>query len=124
MSERRYEALIILKNPGTDQELARATARLEGLIKKVSGSVDGSQSLGRRRLAFRIARQTEGHYQLIRFTAPTGRIGELERLLRLDEGIVRFMIVSEDQEAAAESAQPAATTQSESSSVQSTATEG
>ena len=52
----------------------------------------------------RIARQTEGHYYLLRFHASTEQIAELERLFRLNEAIVRFMILSEDETAPLQSA--------------------
>jgi len=94
---RGYEALVILKAAGTEHELAKHASQLEEPIKKVGGSVENSQSLGRRRLAFRIARQTEGHYHLLRFQAPAERIVELERLFRLNEAIVRFMILTAEE---------------------------
>ena len=53
--------------------------------------------MGRRKLAFRIARHTEGHSYLLRFNAPTGHVVELERLFRLNEAVVRFMILSADE---------------------------
>ena len=97
MTTRDYEALIILKTAGTEQEIAQQAAQLGEQIKKVGGRVETSQSMGRRRLAFRISRQAEGHYHLLRFQAPTEQIGELDRLFRLNEAIVRFIILSEDE---------------------------
>ena len=97
MITREYEALVIFKSAGTDEQLARQTAEVDALVKKVGGTVENTQQMGRRRLAFAIARQTEGHYYLLRFHAPTDQMVELERLLRLQEGIVRFMILTEDE---------------------------
>ena len=96
-TRRGYEALIILKAAGTEQDLARHAASLEEPIKKVGGTIDSAQSMGRRKLAFRISRQTEGHYYLVRFQAPTEQVSEVERLFRLNEVIVRFMILSADE---------------------------
>lgn len=94
---RQYEALVIFKTVGTEQDLARHAAQLEEPIKKVGGRIEATQSLGRRRLAFRIAKQTEGHYHLLRFQAPTEQIQELERLFHLNETVVRFIILSADE---------------------------
>ena len=94
---RDYESLVIFKASGTEQELAQQAARVEEQIKKLGGRVESVQGMGRRRLAFRIARQTEGYYYVFRFHAPTEQVAELERLLRLNETIVRFMILSEDE---------------------------
>ena len=100
MTTREYESLVIFKTAGTDQELARHVAQLEEQIKKVGGTLSTSQSLGRRRLAFRISRQTEGIYHVCRFQAPTERVAELERLFRLNETIVRFILLSAEEVAA------------------------
>ena len=94
---REYEAMVIVRAGGTEQELAQHAARLEEPIKKLGGRVDTVQPMGRRRLAFRIARQTEGCYYVVRFHAPTQQIGELERLFHLNESIVRFIILTEDE---------------------------
>ena len=97
MTTRDYEALVIFKAAGTEQEIARSATHLEEPIKKVGGIMESSQSMGRRKLAFRISRHTEGHYYLLRFRAPTVQIGELERLFRLHEAVVRFIILSADE---------------------------
>ena len=100
MSTRGYEALVIFRAMGTEQDMAKSATQLDEPIKKVGGRIESSQSMGRRRLAFRIGRQTEGFYHLVRFQAPMGKLSELERLLRLNESIVRFMILSADEMAA------------------------
>jgi len=93
MIDRAYEALVILKTAGTEQEVTRQAAALEEPIKRIGGRLEHSQSMGRRKLAYRIAHQQEGYYVLLRFQAQTERVAELERQLRLNEAIVRFMIV-------------------------------
>jgi small subunit ribosomal protein S6 len=97
---RDYEALIILKSAGTEQEVAQSAVQLEEPIKKLGGRIESSQGLGRRRLAFRISRQVEGYYHFLRFQAPTDRLDELKRLYRLNEAVVRFLIITADEHAA------------------------
>ncbi len=105
-----YETLIILKARGTEQDIAREASQIEEQIRKLGGSIQQVQSLGRRRLAFRIGRQAEGHYHLVRFQAPAQQVGELDRLFRLNEAIVRFVILSAED--GAPPAQPGADAQS------------
>ena len=93
---KQYEAMMILKTAGTEQDVARHAAKLEEPIKKVGGQVAQNQAMGRRRLAFRIARQTEGYYYCVRFQAPAERIEELERQWRLNETVIRFMLLAAD----------------------------
>ena len=94
---RGYEALIILKSAGSEQEIARVSSQVDETVKKTGGRIETSQNLGRRRLAFRIGRQAEGYYQLIRFQASTDQIVELERLLKLNDAIVRFMVLNAEE---------------------------
>ena len=94
---RAYEALVIFRTAGTEQDMARAAAHVEEPIKKLGGRVETSQPMGRRRLAFRIAKHAEGYYYLLRFALPTSQVEELERLLRLNESIVRFMILNAEE---------------------------
>ena len=91
--ERGYEALLILKSAGTEQDMARHAAHLEEPIKKAGGRLESSQNMGRRKLAFRISRQTEGYYYLLRFQAPTVQVAEIERRFRLNDTVIRFMIL-------------------------------
>ena len=107
---RPYEALVIFKTAGTEQDLARQAAQLEEQVKKLGGRIETTQSMGRRRLAFRISRQSEGHYYLLRFQAPTEQLGALDRLLRLNEAIVRFLILSQEDLSTSIQAAKAATT--------------
>lgn len=107
MITRGYEALIILKTAGTEQDMARHAVQLEEQVRKIGGRVESSQSMGRRRLAFRIARQAEGHYHLLRFQAPSGQVAELERLFQLNEAIVRSIILTQDEAAPLASASSA-----------------
>ena len=92
-----YEALVILRTAGTEHDLAKHTATLEDPVKKNGGSVTLSQGIGRRRLAYRISRQAEGHYHLLRFQAPSDRLKDIERLYRLNDAIVRFMILNAEE---------------------------
>ena len=91
---RQYEALIIVKAAGTDAEVARAVAQVEALLKKLGARVEQTQAFGRRRLAYRIARQTEGHYHFVVFHMAPAQLDELKRQLRLNDTVVRYLILS------------------------------
>ncbi|MBI3319276.1 MAG: 30S ribosomal protein S6 [Candidatus Omnitrophica bacterium] len=92
---RLYEAFVILKAAGTDAEVAQALAHVEEPIKKLGGQIESSKNFGRRRLAYRIARQNEGYYHLLHFRMAPEQVSELKRLLRLNEAIVRFLILNQ-----------------------------
>jgi len=94
MSSRPYEALVIVKVGGSEAEAAQAIKHVEEPIQKLGGHIERSTSWGRRRLAYRIARQTEGTYHLIEFLIEPQKLDELKRLLRLNETIVRFLVLN------------------------------
>ncbi len=105
MVSRDYEVMIIFRTGGTEAEMAQAVLQLEDPIKRFGGRVGSSTSWGRRRMTYRIARQQEGYYQLVTFQLPPDQLAEVKRAFQLNEGIVRFMILSRD-----EKPQPAAAT--------------
>jgi len=107
MTTREYEAMFILKTTGTEQEVEKTATQLEEPIKKFGGAVARAAGMGRRKLAFRIARQSEGYYHLVRFSAPTENIKDLEKTYRLNERIVRFVILNGEEVPDRASAAPA-----------------
>lgn len=101
---RPYEAMLMLKATGTDADVAHSVTLLEEGIKKLGGRIDSTQSFGRRRLAYRIARQTEGYYHLLAFHLAPEQLEPLKRQLRLSETVVRYLMLSRPQTPVAASA--------------------
>lgn len=88
-----YETVIIL-NPATDE------AGMENEIKKISSliSEQGGQTVnverwGRRKLAYPLKRFHDGNYLCIQFTAPAGVPKALDRACRLNESVIRHLII-------------------------------
>lgn len=102
---RQYEALIIVKSAGTDADVAQHVAQVEELLKKAGARLEQTQAFGRRRLAYRIARQTEGHYHFVVFQMEPARLDELKRQLRLNDVVVRYLILSRVEKSSATPAQ-------------------
>ena len=91
---RPYEALVLLKVIGTDAELSQAVTQIEEPIKRLGGQIASSVSWGRRRLAYRVSRQVEGCYHLLQFSLEPRQLDEVKRFFRLNETIVRFMVLN------------------------------
>ena len=89
-----YEAMFILRADLAEEPLKKLVAQVEEAIVKAGGKVEISQPWGRRRLAFPIGKHTEGVYHLVDFTCPSLAIDELRQAYRLNEQIVRTMILS------------------------------
>lgn len=93
---RPYEAVVVL-NPALDAQEGEALnallARLEKVITDSGGTLRKIDRWGRRRLAYPIQRQTEGYYVLLEFDGQPGAAQELERILRITDGVLRHLVV-------------------------------
>lgn len=92
---RKYEAVYIL-NPALGEEAVVATAeKLQALIES-SATIEKIDVWGRRRLAYEINDQKEGYYVLINFSAEAEFPKELERVLKITEGVMRYLVIRTD----------------------------
>ena len=91
-----YELLFIIA-PSTDEE-ARANTmnRIQGVITSAEGSVDNVDEWGKRKLAYEINGLTDGDYTLVNFHADPQNVAELDRVLRINDAVVRHMIVKRE----------------------------
>ena len=88
-----YELLFFVA-PTIDEESRLAVMkRIETTIAAANGVVDNVDAWGQRKLAFEIDNLTEGDYTLIDFHADPTSIAELDRVLRINDSVVRHMIV-------------------------------
>jgi small subunit ribosomal protein S6 len=94
-----YELLLLL-NPSLDEE-ARAGVldKTQGVITADGGVVDAVDSWGKRKLAYEIGKINEGDYALIDFHTAPAAIAELDRVLRITDPVIRFMLVSREDKA-------------------------
>ena len=94
-----YELLLLL-NPSLDEETrAGVLDKTQGVITADGGVVDSLDSWGKRKLAFEIDKTTEGDYVLVDFHTAPAAIAELDRVLRITDPVLRFMLLArEDKE--------------------------
>ena len=90
---RLYEVVYIL-DPALDE--SAVTAKLEkfhALAIANGGEVSAVDHWGNRQLAYPLARQKAGYYVVAQFTAVAEALPEFERLLRLDDEVLRYLLV-------------------------------
>ena len=92
---RPYETLVVLRTDLGD-EGAKLLTRFEGVITGQGGAIDENRDWGVRDLAYPIGKQRQGHYHLIEYQAEPQTVKELERNLRIVEGVLRFVSVQQD----------------------------
>lgn len=91
-----YELLFFVA-PGIDEETRNAVMdRIQGTITNLGGVIDNVDVWGKRKLAYEINGLTDGDYTLLDFHADTQSIAELDRVLRINDTVVRHMIVARE----------------------------
>ena len=91
---RDYELMVVL-DPNLDESALEAmTNRIDSLITQRGGTVsEHVDGWGRRRLAYPIGRYRDGFYVLTRLQLPPNAAVEIERALKLNESVIRHLLV-------------------------------
>lgn len=97
---RSYELMYIL-DPKLDEDGSKALlVKIEELMSKQGVEIEKTEPWGKRRLAYAIKGNWEGSYILSYLKAEPTAISEMERRLRVTEGVLRFITVRTDEQQA------------------------
>ena len=96
MSAHNYELMFIADPEMDDNGLKKLTDQHMEIVTKEGGSVDNIDIWGRRKLAYEIDGKNEGSYAVVNYTAEPATSDELDRLLNLNESIIRTKILRKD----------------------------
>lgn len=88
---REYETVFITQPNLPDSQQKQLLERVGSLIERHEGRLFYARNMGRRTLAYPIAKQTKGIYTCLDYASKGSAVGELERNLRLDENVLRFL---------------------------------
>lgn len=97
MSARTYELIYILKPEATEQEVADLQAQVEGIVQRLGGSIEKTEPWGRRKLAYEIGKHKEGFYVLHVIQGSGELMKEIDRRLKVTEGLIRHLVVRVDE---------------------------
>jgi small subunit ribosomal protein S6 len=98
VSDRTYEILFIA-DPGLGEpEVDALTAQVQGFVEQAGGKLQKLEKWGKKRLAYPVRRHHEGSYVLLAVEGGGGLIKEVERRLKVTDGIIRFLTVRVDEE--------------------------
>jgi small subunit ribosomal protein S6 len=91
-----YQMLFIIENEIDETVKATIIDKFSDLIASLGGSIESIDKWGTRVYAFPIKHKTEGYYVLINFSADANVPAEIDRQMRIHDGIVRQMITLRD----------------------------
>jgi len=97
LSMKRFYECTFIVNPGLDDAQIESTVKMaEDTIVKNGGELVNTENIGRRRLAYPIAKKHNGFYVTIEFEAEGRIVEKVERFLTLDENVMRYLTVTLD----------------------------
>lgn len=94
---RNYELMYIVKPELDEEQLTGVIEKFANLIAANGGEVVSTDKWGKRRLAYEIRDYREGVYILVNFKGEAATAQELDRVLKITDDILRFMIINKDE---------------------------
>jgi small subunit ribosomal protein S6 len=95
---RNYEIIFIVRPDATEEDVEKLISQMEGVVTGTGGKTDKVEKMGRRRLAYRVAKQREGIYVLFRLQGSGDTVKEFERRLKVIDTVIKFMTVRIDED--------------------------
>ena len=90
-----YEVLYIIDSDKTEEEIKAIVERFKTLTEQ-NGTVTDMEEWGKRKLAYPINDKSEGYYVLVKFTSDPAFPAELDRVLKITDGVIRSLITAND----------------------------
>ena len=92
-----YETLFVV-HPEKGPRMKEFIEKFKKIIEGQEGAISQVDEWGSRDLAYRIQKQSKGYYTLLRYHASGRAVQELERNLKLTDGILRYLTVRADED--------------------------
>jgi len=91
----KYETIFIINSNLEESAIKGVIEKFSNLIN-TNGKVESVDEWGKKKLAYPMKKQTEGYYVLINFEADPSEIAELERIYRITDEVIKFIVVKKD----------------------------
>ncbi|MFM8439951.1 MAG: 30S ribosomal protein S6 [Acidobacteriota bacterium] len=98
MANRVYEVMYIMTPETADEDVAKLNESFASVITKGGGEIVKTDIMGRRRLAYPINKKSEGIYVLLEIAGSGQEIAELERRMRVNDAVIRYITVRVDED--------------------------
>ncbi len=92
-----YENVFIARQDISSSQVETLAETLAKIIEENGGKVTKTEHWGLRTLAYRIKKNRKGHYVLMNIDAPSDAVREMERQMRLNEDIIRYLTTRVDE---------------------------
>lgn len=92
-----YEHIFLARQDVSAQQVEELTNALTEVLVAGGGKVTKNEYWGLKSLSYRIRKNRKAHYSLLNIDAPSAAVAEMERQMRINEDILRFMTVRVDE---------------------------
>lgn len=92
-----YEHIFLARQDVSGQQVETLTESFNQIIQDNGGTIGKVEYWGLRPIAFRIKKNRKAHYTLVNIDAPHDAVAEMERQMRINEDVIRFMTVRVDE---------------------------
>ena len=94
----KYEMMFIVKTTIEEAAVKATCENLKSIITSMKGEIIEEKDLGQKKLAYPINKEITGFYYVIDFNANNDLVNELDRKAKIDENIIRHMIINLEEE--------------------------
>lgn len=91
----KYETVMIINNEITKEQRNNVITKVKNYILE-SGTITEEQDLGEKTLAYEVNKHKKGYYYSIKFDAKETSISELERIYRITDEVLKFIVIREN----------------------------
>jgi small subunit ribosomal protein S6 len=95
--KRTYELMFIVDPDAGDEEVVKLSEGVQKIITGQGGSITKTEMMGKRQLAYEINHKKDGTYVLLEVEGSGAEIAEVERRMRVNDQILRYMTVRVDE---------------------------
>lgn len=88
----KYESVIIVTNKISEEERKKVIDNISVFLKQV-GTLTSIENLGEKKLAYEVKNHTSAFYYVFNFETQSNNIAELERIYRITDEIIKFIVV-------------------------------
>lgn len=91
----KYETIFLMKNDLTEEQKNKIVDTIKNYLNE-NGKIINTEDLGQKKLAYEIKTYKEANYYLIEFDSKPEAIGELNRMYRINDDILKFIVVRKE----------------------------
>jgi small subunit ribosomal protein S6 len=103
---RHYETLFIVNPDSSEEELKAVATKIKGVVSGMNGIVTSYDEQGKKKLAYSVKKQNKGYYVLMDYVGSADIVSEIERNMRLDDRVLKYLTVKLADQVDPESIEP------------------